>query len=111
MKELDAKIQKFLIVAGNCWAVINTNIAIATGNGCLKHSKDESMNHLSLGRPWVQSLFCRMRFVRRFATTGKVETRLHKNCLVQWQLGVSQISKCSLGHLLLVWMANFYPCN
>ena len=39
----------------------------------MKHSKDESMDHLSLGRPWEQSLFCRMGFVRRFATTGKVE--------------------------------------
>ena len=100
MKQLDAKIQKFLIVAGNYGAVINTNIAIATANRCLKYSKDESMNHLSLGRPWVQSLFCQMRFVRRFATTGKVEIRLHKNDLVQWQLGVSQISEFSLGHLL-----------
>ena len=73
LKELDAKIQKFLIVARNRGAVINTNIAIATANGFLKHSKDESLNHLSLGRPWAQSLFRRMGFVRRFATTGKVE--------------------------------------
>ena len=72
LKELGAKIQKFPIVARNRGAVINTNIAIATANGFLKHSKDESLNHLSLGRPWAQSLFRRMSFVR-FATTGKVE--------------------------------------
>ena len=73
LKDLDAKIQKFLIVARNRGAVINTNVAIATANGFLKHSQDESLNHLSLGRPWAQSLFRRMGFVRRFATTGKVE--------------------------------------
>ena len=30
------------------------------------------MDRFSLGRPWVQSLFLRIGFVRRFATTGKV---------------------------------------
>ena len=73
LKELDAKIKKFLILARNHRAVINTNIAIATANGFLKHSKDESLNHLALGRPWAQNLFRRMGFVRRFGTTGKVE--------------------------------------
>ena len=35
--------------------------------------KDERTNYLSLGRPWVQSHFCCMGFVRGFVTTGKVE--------------------------------------
>ena len=67
------KVQKFLKLARNHGAVINSNIAIATATGFLKNSTDESINHLNLTRPWAQSLFRRMGFVRRFATTGKVE--------------------------------------
>ena len=73
LKELDAKIQKYLIAARNRGVVINTNISIATANGFLKHSNDESMNHVSLGSPWAPSLFRCKEFARRFATTGKVE--------------------------------------
>ena len=69
----DAKVQKFLKLSRNRGAVINSNIAIATATGFLKTSIDESINHLTLTRPWAQSLFRRMGFVRRFATTGKVE--------------------------------------
>ena len=73
LKELDTKILIFLIVARNHGAVINTNIATGTANGFLKHSKGESMNHLSLGKPWMKSLFCRMGYFRIFSTTGEVE--------------------------------------
>lgn len=75
LKEVDAKIQKFLTVARNRGAAINTNIAIALANGFSKHSKDESMNDLSLRRSWAQSLFFPMGFVKGIATVGKVEIR------------------------------------
>ena len=67
------KVQKFLKVARSCGVVINTSIAIATANGFIKHSNAESLKRLSLERPWVQSLFHRIGYIRRFATTGKVE--------------------------------------
>ena len=67
------KVQKFLKVARSRGAVINTSIAIATANGFIKHSSGESLKHLSLERPWVQSLFRRMGYLKRFADTGKVE--------------------------------------
>ena len=67
------KVQKFLKEARSRGAVINTSIAIATANGFIKDSNDESLKQLSLQRPWVQSLFRRMGYVRRFTTTGKAE--------------------------------------
>ena len=67
------KVQKFLKVVRSHGAVINTSTAITTANGFIEHSNDESLKHLSLQRPWAQSLFRRMGYVRRFATTGKVE--------------------------------------
>ena len=67
------KIQKFFKVARSRGAVINTSIAIASANGFIKHSNGESLKHLLLERTWAQSLFRRMSYVRRFATTGKVE--------------------------------------
>ena len=73
LREIDLKVQKFLKVARSRGAVINTNIAIATANGFIKHSNEDSLKHLSLGRSWAQSLFRCMGYVRRFATTGKVE--------------------------------------
>ena len=53
--------------------MVNTNIAIATALGFLRSSNDESINDLVPTVSWAQSLFRRMRFVRRFATTGKIE--------------------------------------
>ena len=53
--------------------MVNTNIAIATALGFLRSSNDESINDLVPTLSWAQSLFRRMRFVRRFATTGKIE--------------------------------------
>ena len=53
LKELDAKIQKCLIVARNRGAVITANIAIAAATGILKHSQDESMNHISFRRKYL----------------------------------------------------------
>ena len=73
LREINLKVQKFLKVARSRGAVINTSIAIATANGFIKHSKYESLKHLSLERSWTQSLLRRMGYVRRFANTGKVE--------------------------------------
>ena len=73
LREIDLKYQKFLKVARSRGAVINTSIAIATANGFIEHSNDKSLKHLSLERPWAQSLFPRMGYVRRFPTTGKVK--------------------------------------
>ena len=53
--------------------MINNNIATAIANGFLNKTKDESMNHYSLGRSWAQILFHCMGFVRVFGTTGKAE--------------------------------------
>ena len=73
LREIDLKVQRFLEVARSRGAVIITSIAIATANRFIKHGNDESLKLLSLERPWAQSLFRRMGYVRRFATTGKVE--------------------------------------
>ena len=73
LREIDFKVQKFLKVVRSHGVVINTSIAIATANGFIKHSNDKSLKHLSLERPWAQSLFCRMGYGRRFATTAKLE--------------------------------------
>ena len=66
------KVQKFIKAARSRGAVINTSLAIASANGFINHSNGESLKHLSLERPWAQSLFCRMGYVRSFAATGKV---------------------------------------
>ena len=73
MQALDEKVQNFLLVARGRGSIINTAIAIATATGFMQNSNDEYYSTVTLGRPWAQSLFRRMGFVRRFATTGKVE--------------------------------------
>ena len=47
--------------------------SLATATGFMQNSNDEYYSTVTLGRPWAQSLFRRMGFVRRFSTTGKVE--------------------------------------
>ena len=70
-EEID--VQNYLRILRSRGSVVNTNIAIATALGFLRSSNDESINDLVPTVSWAQSLFCRMRFVRRFATTGKNE--------------------------------------
>ena len=53
--------------------MVNTNIAIAAAIGFLNCLDDENINKFPPTRGWAQSLFRRMKFVKRFATTGKVE--------------------------------------
>ena len=67
------KVKKYLKVARSRGAIINTSIFNGAANGFIKHSNDESLKHFSLERPWSQSLFRQMGYVRRFATSGKVE--------------------------------------
>ena len=73
MQALDEKVQNFLLVARGRGSIIKTATAIATATGFMQNSNDEYYSTVTLGRPWAQSLFRRMGFVRRFAKTGKVE--------------------------------------
>ena len=72
-EEIDVKVQNYLRILRSRGSVVNTKIAIATTLGFLRSSNEESINNLVPTVSWAQSLFHRMRFVRRFATTGKIE--------------------------------------
>ena len=54
-------------------SIINTAIAIATATGFMQNSNDEYYSTLTLGRPWAQSLFRHMGFVRRSDMKKKQE--------------------------------------
>ena len=72
-KDLDSKVSGYLKILRRKGCVVNSNIAIAAAIGFLNCLDDENIHKIVPKRSWAQSLFRRMKFVKRFATTGKVE--------------------------------------
>ena len=71
--ELDGLVQQYILAARNCGNVISRNIAVSAAKVIMKRyprligSDDIESSH------WAQSLFRRMGFRRRQATTSKLE--------------------------------------
>lgn len=75
-KELDALVIKKIKGVRKDGGAINTTIAIAFANGIIRkrspHLLVENGGHISLKKCWAQSLFRRMGWCKRHATTGKL---------------------------------------
>lgn len=71
---LDNMIKTFLRSTRAHGGVVNTAVAIAVAEALVKRYPEKELDHVQFRtRTWARSLFHRMGFVRRTATTGKVE--------------------------------------
>ena len=72
--DIDEMVQRFLHALRRKGGVVNVVVARSVAKALVKRSRKRELEVLDLdGRSWVQSLFRRMGFVRRTATTSKVE--------------------------------------
>ena len=70
---VDKKIRDFLIALRQRGGVVNSTIAIAAAKGLIQSSSDPDLKRMKINTSWAQSLFRRMGFVRRMATTAKIQ--------------------------------------
>ena len=74
LREIDEMVQRFLEALRKKGGVVNAVVARSVAKALVKSSGKKDLEVLDLdGRWWIQSLFRRMGFVRRAATTSKVE--------------------------------------
>ena len=64
--------QKYLKSTRYKGGIVNTTVAIATARALVKRYPLLEKDIIVIGKPWAQSIFRRMGFVRRRKTTGKV---------------------------------------
>ena len=70
--QLDEKVKKFLIALRHKGGVVNTVVANATAKALIEKSDDEHLKLIDLEQTfWAKSLFSRMGFVKRAATTSR----------------------------------------
>lgn len=69
---IDKKIKDFLRALQHRGGIVSNTIAIAVANAFINDSLDPSLKNVKFRRPWTQSPFGRMGFVRRLATIAKV---------------------------------------
>ena len=74
-KDLDGKLQQYLLKVREGGGVVSARIVIAAARGILQHydrsSLLEFVGHIQLSRQWAYSLLSRMKFVKQKATTAK----------------------------------------
>ena len=74
LDEIEKIVQRFLLAVRKKGGVINAAVARSVAKALVKSSGKKELEVIDLdSRWWIQSLFCRMHFVRRTATTSKVE--------------------------------------
>lgn len=69
---IDKKVRDFLVALRHRGGVVNSTIAIATAKGIIQNSPNPESKKLIINTSWAQSLFRRMGFLRRIATTAKI---------------------------------------
>ena len=70
--EIDKMVQRFLLAVRKKGRVVNAIVARSVATALVKRSGKKELEVIDLGsRWWIQSLFRRMHFVRRTATTSK----------------------------------------
>ena len=71
---LDEMVQRYIRAASNCGAVITRSVAVSTAKAkaLMKHYPKLALPISINERSWAQSLFKRMKFSRRKATTAKL---------------------------------------
>ena len=72
--EINEMVQRFLLAVRKKGGVVNAVVARSVAKALVKRSGKKELEVIDLdSRWWIQSLFCRMHFVRRTATTSKIE--------------------------------------
>lgn len=69
---IDEDVRKFLLALRYRGGRISFSIAVAVAKALIERSDEEGLKLIEFGRDWAQSLFRRMGFKKRAATTGKV---------------------------------------
>ena len=117
--EIDEMVQKFLLAVRQKSGAVNAVVARSVAKVLVKRSGKKELEVIDLdSRWWIQSLFRRMHFVRRTATTSKVEipegakkeaelTLLHRlvSTVEKYQIQISMI--LNLDQTLL----KYAPCS
>ena len=71
---IDEMVQRFLLAVRKKGRVVNAVVTRSVAKALVKRSGKRELEVIDLdSRWWIQSLFRRMHFVRRTATTSKVE--------------------------------------
>ena len=69
--EIDEKVRKFLLAIRYRGGQVSFSTAIAVATALIQRSNNEGLKLIEFGKDWVQSLFRRIGFKKRAATTGK----------------------------------------
>ena len=69
---IDKKGWDFLVAFCHKGGIISSTFAIVTPKGLVKSSSDLNSKNIKIISTWARSLFIRMEFVRRMASTTKV---------------------------------------
>ena len=104
--DLDEKIKKFLMAVRKKGGVVNTVVANAAANALIEKSGEEHLQGMDLTKfSWAKSLFCRMGFVKRAATTGRPEitegARKEAELIFHHEI-VSKIEKYKIPHSMVI---------
>ena len=102
---VDKKIRDFLIALRHRGGVVNSTIAIAAVKGLIQSSSDPDLKRIKINTSWAQSLFRRMGFVRRMATTAKVpipdKARKEIELIFMHKI-VQKVEKHNIPHSLII---------
>ena len=85
--------------------VVNRTIAVAAVKGLIQSSSDPDLKRIKINTSWAQSLFRRMGFVRRMATTAKIPIpdKARKEIqLVFMHNIVQKVEKHNIPHSLII---------
>ena len=111
--EVVKKVREYIISLRHRGGRISRTVAIATAKAFIQGSNNESVRRMVLGEPWAQSLFRRMGFRRRMATTAKVlipEKARKEIELVFMHKIVQKVEKHDIPHSLII-NADQTPCK
>ena len=94
--DLDEKLIAFLKAIRARGGVININVVRAVAGSLIEcNPSHQQLSKFSMPRSWVQSIYRRMGFVRRLATTGRqpVPSGLYKECRTTYLRDISEAIK------------------
>ena len=104
--KVDEKVQNFLLALRHKGGVVNTVVAIAAAKALISKSDEEHLKLIDLERTfWAKSLFKRMGFTKRAATTGRPEitegARKEAGLIFHHEI-VAKIEKHKIPHSLVL---------
>lgn len=105
-KTIDEKVKNFLLALRHKGGVVNTVVALAAAKALIANSDQEHLKLIQLDKTsWPKSLFHRMGFKKRAATTGRPEipegARKEAGLIFHHQI-VEKIEKHKIPHSLII---------